>query len=333
MSTRRSLYFTAPKKVEIREEALPSPQKGHARVRAILSAISPGTEMLIYRGDAPQDLSADESLSSLGGSLAFPLKYGYACVGVVEAIGAEVESSWLGRRVFAFNPHETHFVASVGDLQVLSDDLENEDAVFLPNMETAVNFMLDGQPLVGEEVVVVGQGVVGLLTTALLSRFPLSRLTTVDGIASRRKRSEEFGASESLDADQALQLLGGQADLTFELSGSPAALDSAIALTRFAGRVVIGSWYGIKRASLDLGGRFHRSRVKLISSQVSTLTPELMARWTKSRRLDVAWHWLKSIRPSRLISHCIPFQHSAEAYALLDRAPSEALQIVIDYDG
>jgi threonine dehydrogenase-like Zn-dependent dehydrogenase len=287
--------------------------------------------MLIYRGDAPQDLSADESLSSLGGSLAFPLKYGYACVGVVEALGAEVESSWLGRRVFAFNPHETHFVASVGDLQVLSDDVENEDAVFLPNMETAVNFMLDGQPLVGEEVVVVGQGVVGLLTTALLSRFPLSRLTTVDGIAARRMWSEEFGASESLDVDQALQLRGGQADLSFELSGSPAALDSAIALTRFSGRVVIGSWYGIKRASLDLGGRFHRSRVKLISSQVSTLTPELMARWTKSRRLDVAWHWLKSIRPSRLISHRIPFQHSAEAYALLDRAPSEALQIVIEY--
>ncbi len=47
-------------------------------------------------------------------------------------------------------------------------------------METAVNLLLDGSPLIGEKVVVIGQGIIGLLTTALLSRFPLASLATVD---------------------------------------------------------------------------------------------------------------------------------------------------------
>ena len=67
--------------------------------------------------------------------------------------------------------------------------------VFLPNMETAVNFLVDKLPLIGERVVVFGQGVVGLLTAALLVRLPLSRLITVDGYPFRRERSLELGVA------------------------------------------------------------------------------------------------------------------------------------------
>jgi hypothetical protein len=70
-------------------------------------------------------------------------------------------------------------------------------------------------------------------------------------------------------------------DLTFELTGSPSALNDAIEHTAFSGRIVIGSWYGQKRAEIDLGGAFHRSRIKLIASQVSTISPELSGRWDK----------------------------------------------------
>jgi threonine dehydrogenase-like Zn-dependent dehydrogenase len=191
-------------------------------------------------------------------------------------------------------------------------------------------------------VVIFGQGVVGLLTTALLARLPLASLATLDPYPLRRQSSLALGAHASLDPSEpqaltrlhaVLQQEQQGADLTYELSGNPAALDQAIAATGFSGRVVIGSWYGQKRPYLNLGGRFHRSRIRLISSQVSTLAPEWTGRWSKARRLQVAWWMLEQVRPARLITHRFPLTQAAQAYALLDQHPEEAIQVLLTYAG
>jgi 2-desacetyl-2-hydroxyethyl bacteriochlorophyllide A dehydrogenase len=340
--TARALYFTAPSQVSVREEPVSPPAPGQVLVRTIVSAISPGTELLIYRGQAPTDIPVDETITALAGAFAFPLRYGYAAVGRVIAVGSTAEEAWQGRLVFAFHPHASHFLGPPEALFPVPDALSPEEAVFLPSMETAVNFLMDGHPAIGERVVVFGQGVVGLLTTALLARFPLARLVTLDRFPSRRERSLALGAHLSLDAgapDALARLracLQGDhadagADLTYELSGNPGALDHAIAVTGFSGRIVIGSWYGQKRADLNLGGRFHRSRLRLISSQVSTLAPEWGGRWTKRRRLQVAWDMVQQLRPAALITHRFPIAQASRAYALLDQHPEAALQVLLTY--
>ena len=339
---RRSLFFTAPGRVDVRDEVLPPPAAGEVVVQTIASAISPGTEMLVYRGQAPTDLAVDETISVLAGSFAFPLKYGYAAAGRVIDLGPGVDPAWRDRLVFAFHPHESHFVSPVGDLLLVPAGLDPEAALCLPNVETAVNFLLDGAPLIGEQVAVFGQGIVGLLTTALLARVPLASLITLDRYPLRREASLSLGAHASLDPSAPGTLAELQthlqadrsypgADLTYELSGAPAALDQAITATGFNGRVVIGSWYGQKRADLNLGGRFHRSRIRLISSQVSTLTPELMGRWTKARRLQVAWQMLREVKPVRFITHRFPLAEAAQAYALIDQQPGDCIQVILTY--
>jgi 2-desacetyl-2-hydroxyethyl bacteriochlorophyllide A dehydrogenase len=340
--TTHVLYFTAPHQVTVRQESLPPPAPGQVLVQTVVSAISPGTELLIYRGQAPTGMPIDETISTLSGALTFPLKYGYAAVGRVIAVGSLAERAWQGRLVFAFQPHASHFLSVPPELQPVPDSLSPEEAVFLPNMETAINFLIDGHPLIGERVVVFGQGVVGLLTTALLARMPLSRLITMDRYPFRRERSCALGAHASLDAGKddvlaRLQALLQEdhvapgADLTYELSGNPVALDQAIAVTGFNGRVVIGSWYGQKRADLNLGGPFHRSRIRLISSQVSTIAPEWSGRWTKGRRLHVARQMLQHVRPAHLITHRFPLGQASQAYALLDQHPEEAIQVLFTY--
>ncbi len=324
------------------EEFLPTPAPDQVVVETQVSAISPGTEMLLYRDQAPAGIPLDETIPDLAGDFSYPFKYGYAAVGRVVGRGADVDPEWHNRLVFAFHPHESHFLASPAGLIPVSAGVSPEEAAFLPNMETAVNFLMDGQPLIGEQVLVFGQGVVGLLTTALLARFPLARLVTLDRYPLRRKQSLDVGAHISLDPaaqdvlEQVSSLVhkGGfypGADLTYELSGDPGALDQAIAVTGFNGRVVIGSWYGQKRADLDLGGRFHRSRVRLISSQVSTIAPEWSGRWNKSRRLDLAWHMLQKVKPAQLITHRFPITQASQAYALLDQHPEKAIQVMLKY--
>jgi threonine dehydrogenase-like Zn-dependent dehydrogenase len=316
---------------------VPEPQAGQALVRTVLSAISPGTEALIYRGLFPEDLPVDENIPALAGQFAYPLKYGYCAVGEVVAAGPGVEPDWLGRMVLAFHPHEDYFAAPVTELLPLPAGLPPHEAVFLPNMETAVSLVMDGRPLLGERVAVLGQGVIGLLTAALLARFPLGCLVTADRYALRRQASLALGVTASLAPDgddfqaQMQARLPGGADLCYELSGSPAALNQAIALTGFDGRVVVGSWYGRKRVSLDLGGRFHRSRIRLISSQVSNLAPELTGRWDKPRRFALAWQMLELIRPARFITQRVPIQEAPEAYRLLDESPEQTIQVVLEY--
>ncbi len=341
---RLSVYFEAPYQVMVREESLPPLEPNQVLVETLASAISPGTELLVYRGEAPTDIPVDATNPALAGKFTYPLRYGYAAVGRVTAVGSKVASEWQGRCVFAYNPHESHFFSPPEELIAVPPELSPVEGTLLPNMETAINFLMDGRPLVGEQVAVFGQGVVGLLTTALLAQFPLTSLVTLDPIPLRRETSLSLGAHTALDPTipNALSRLyealgrGGAyegADLTYELSGNPAALDQAIAASGFNGRVVIGSWYGQKQASLSLGGRFHRSRISLISSQVSTISPGLGSRWNRPRRWQTALQMLQQFRPVQLVTHHLSVHQAAQAYALLDQTPEEAIQVILTYGG
>ncbi|MFC7136202.1 zinc-dependent alcohol dehydrogenase [Halobaculum litoreum] len=347
----RTVYFTGPGEVEVRETTRSDPGAGEIAVEATVSAISPGTELLLYRGEMNPETAADETLPSLDGSLTYPFPYGYATVGEVTAVGPGVDPAWYGETVLAFHPHASDFVVDVDAVSRVPDGIPPERAVFLPNVETAVTLTMDGEPAIGERAVVFGQGVVGLLTTALLSTFPLERLVTLDCHGSRREAATAFGADRSVapdDCDPAALCAptgtgtgspnaGGdgdapdRADLTYELSGNPAALDDAIAATGYGGRVVVGSWYGAKPAALTLDGRFHRSRIELRASQVSTLAPERRGRWTTERRLATAWRRLRDVDTERLVTHRLPVAEAPEAYRLLDEEPERALQVLLTY--
>ena len=339
---RRSLIFSAPRRVEVKEEEYSKPGPGQVTVQTIVSGISSGTEMLVHRGEAPASMKADTTIPSLAGDLHFPLKYGYSTVGRVIDLGPEVDSRFLDGTVFVFHPHESHFTAGVEELISLPPGMNPEEGLFLPNMETAVTLVMDGRPMIGERVAVFGQGLVGLLTTALLARFPLAALVTLDRCENRRRVSLELGAHQSLDPTapgvnetlaSLFQGLGEAegADLCYEISGNPQALDAAVSAAGFHGRVVVASWYGIKPTPLNLGGAFHRSRIRIMSSQVSTINPDITGRWSKNRLLGIVKDMIKTVRPERFITHRVDFERAADAYDLLDRHPEDALQVILTY--
>ena len=336
----RQLWFTAPQQVEARTQSLSSPAAGEVLVQSIFSAVSAGTELLVYRGQLPQDIALDASIASLQQTTQFPLQYGYACVGKVVALGAGVDAQWLGRKVFAFQPHASHFLAAPAELIALPDDISPEAALFLANMETAVNLVQDGSPAIGERVVVLGQGIVGLLLTSVLSQYPLAQLIAVDGIHDRRRAAARAGAHNVADVSaEALAALRRQletgttagADLIYEVSGAPAALNTAIELSGFASRIVIGSWYGSKSAPVSLGGAAHRNRLQFITSQVSTLAPSLSGRWDKQRRFGLAWDMIRHLQPERWITHRVSLENAAALYQQLHAGAPDMLQAVIQY--
>jgi alcohol dehydrogenase len=327
--TRQSLYFTGPRSLAVREEPVPDPAPDEVRVSVTTSGISPGTELLVYRDDVPTEMSADETIDALDGTFTYPLQYGYAATGQVTAVGSDLDDGWEETRVFAFHPHESHFVADPETL--VETTLPPETALFIPNLEAAVNFVMDARPRIGARVVVFGQGPVGLLTTALLAEFPLAELVTVDCYETRRMLSERLGADRSVPPEAVTDAVEG-ADISIELSGNPEALDDALEVTGFAGQVVVGSWYGTKDIALDLGDAYHRSHIRVQSSQVSRLDPEHTDRWNKRRRLEFVQDLLAETDFSLLLTHSFDITEAAEAYRLLDERKDEAVQVALTYE-
>lgn len=335
MHTAHAVWFTAPRQVALREELVPLPGPDQVRVAAIASAISHGTELLVYRGQVDPGLPLD--LPTLAGSFAFPIKYGYASVGRVIDVGAGVTHLVPGQLIFALHPHQSCYLLPAYLAIPLPAGLDPELGLFYANAETALNITHDAAPRLGESVVVIGQGVVGLLTTQMLS-LAGARVIAVEPDPHRRALALRSGAVAALEPTHEVseQLRahnnGRLADLVVEVSGAPSALQMALELLLDEGVVVVASWYGHKPVHLDLGARFHRGRLTLRSSQVGKLAPETWPRWDHGRRATTVAALLPHLRLTELISHRMALSEAEKAYQLLDRKPPGLLQIVLRAD-
>jgi len=332
----RALWFTAPRTATLREERVPPPGPGEVRVETIASAVSAGTEMLVYRGEVPKHLPLD--LPTLQGAYEFPIKYGYAAVGRVFDTGPGAEQLSVGDPVFVHHPHQEVFVVPAQLPVRLPEGLDPLLGVFVANLETAINVVHDTPLRLGETALILGGGVVGLLVARLLRLAGAGAVLVVDSLHRRRTLATAAGADHALGIEglneRIMEITGGRGvDVAVEASGSGAGLQAAIEAVAVEGTVVVASWYGTRPVTLDLGGHFHRGRVMLRSSQVGRLNPELAPRWDRDRRTETVIALLDKLELGNLISHRLPFDRAAEAYPLLDERPGEAVQVVFMYEG
>jgi threonine dehydrogenase-like Zn-dependent dehydrogenase len=294
----RAFWTVAAGVAEIRPHDLPAPGPGEALVVTRASGISRGTERLVFTGRVPESQWPAMRAPLQQGDFPFPVSYGYAAAGVVQAGPAAL----IGRRVFCLHPHHDAFLAPAAMCIPIPDAVSDRRAVLAANMETAVNVLWDARPLVGERALVVGAGVVGLLTAYLLARIPGLDLAVCDLDASRRSIVEALGARfckpEDAPADR---------DLVIHASASPEGLKLALARCGFEGRVVEASWFGDKLCDLPLGEAFHAKRLQLVSTQVGAVSPAMRGRRTHGDRLALALDLLADARLDALLGPDIPF--------------------------
>jgi threonine dehydrogenase-like Zn-dependent dehydrogenase len=316
-SSARALFHTAPRCVEIREVPAPRPAAGEVLVRTLCSGISGGTERLVYRGEVPADLALDDTLDALGGTFSYPFAYGYACVG-------EVAES--GQAVFAFHPHQDLFAARVDDLIPLPA-IDPASATLFPLVETALQVTLDAGTGYRERVIVLGAGVLGLLTSLLLRRAGWRPLLA-EPLAWRRALAGGLGATAAAPEE----LADEKVPLVIDASGNPDAAAMALDLLAHEGTLLIASWFGTKPVVLPLGGAFHRRRLSIRSSQVSTVPARLSGTWTRSRRQRETVELLAELPLAQLCTHVFAFGHAAEAFRAVDDGVPGLMHAVLDYD-
>jgi threonine dehydrogenase-like Zn-dependent dehydrogenase len=287
-----ALWYAAAGRADIRDEPLGIPAAGAVRVRALHSAVSRGTERLVFSGGVPESEYQRMRAPFMAGAFPFPVKYGYAMVGRTEQ----------GQTVFALHPHQTVFDVPADVVTVVPDGVPPRRAVLAANMETALNAVWDAAPGPADRIAVVGAGVVGALVAYLCGRLPGAQVTLVDVDVSRAELARAIGVSFA-----APETAQGDCDLVVHASGSAAGLKTALSLAGEEATVLEMSWYGTNDVAAPLGGAFHSRRLKLISSQVGKVAPSHRARWTYARRLAAALDLLKDPRLDVLLEPSIKF--------------------------
>ena len=321
MKAMRALWFAAPRSVEIRGGRLAPPQPDEILVRTLCSAISRGTERLVFEGAVPPGEYDTMRAPMQDGAFPFPVKFGYCAVGRVE----QGPTGLLGRRVFALHPHQDFFVAPVDAVAVLPDWLPMERATLAANMETALNAVWDSGAGPGDRIAIVGGGAVGLLICFLAARLPGADVTLIDPDGSRAKIAEDFGATHRSKAPAAIG-----ADIVFHASASADGLAAAIAACGLEATLVESSWYGARAIEAPLGGAFHARRLRIVSSQVGLVSQSRRPRWTHRRRLAKAVELLDDPRLDSLIGERVAFDDlSREMPRLLASGAPGVTSIVI----
>lgn len=301
--TTRAFWIKEPGRGEIVEGSSPRPETGEVVVRAVYSGISRGTEALVFRGGVPESQREVMRCPFQEGDFPAPVKYGYASVGRVEEVVASADAGLEGRTVFCLHPHQDRYVVPGPAVVPVPEGVPAGRAVLAANMETAVTASWDASPATGDRIVVVGGGVVGLLTGWLLGGTPGSEVTLVDPEQARRGPAEALGMAYAVDRPD-----GMDADLVVHASGSPDGLRDALRVAGDEATVVELSWFGDRDVPLPLGEAFHSRRLTLRGSQVGRVPPSRAPRWDRRRRMELALGLLADPVLDALVTDESPFE-------------------------
>ncbi len=299
-SETRTIVFTAPGEVAIRKEVLS--REGELFTSRLI-ALSPGTERLFFLGHFSRGKASDPEIDCADIDFTYPFPYGY--INIIE--------DTRGGRFFGFLPHSEHFILKGADLIPVPDEIDDETALFIPHVETALSIIHDTRPVYGDRILLTGAGVVGTLTARILRRSMGVELTVFD---TNPLKGGWFAKGELISDRSELEPLGAF-DRAIEVSGSEKALQLCIDALVPEGVLTVASWYGERNIQVNLGGAFHKKRLVLKSSQVSHLSPGIGAGWSKARRMDEVLEILKRLPVKDLLTHRFSFSSAKDAYTLL----------------
>ena len=318
-----AFWLREPGAGEIRPVSLMPPGPEDVVVRTLRSAVSRGTESLVFDGRVPTSQYDLLRAPFQDGSFPGPVKYGYLNVGVVE----DGPTRLRGKTVFCLHPHQTAYVVPASAVTVVPQDVPVARAVLTGIVETAVNALWDAGPMIGDRVAVVGAGMLGCCVARLLARFPGVSVALVDVDPARASVASALGVDFSL-CEQAR----GGCDLVFHTSATSAGLQVSLDLLAPEGTVIELSWYGDDVTSVSLGGTFHSGRLTVRASQVGTVSPSRSARRTAADRLTLALDLLRDPAFDALLTGESPFQELPEVMPRLARGELPALCHALTYD-
>ena len=315
--------------VQMGEADIPVPRSDEILVRLKRSLISRGSE-LFHR------YVLEEAVR--------PEIMGYSATGDVVEVGAELRGIEPGQRAMMVAPHAQYAARSLlGDdpqAFVLPEGLSYEAATFLPLARSAIGWSRIPAVEPGDTVVVLGQGIVGLLyAQAVRSRSP-GRVITVDAHELRCTVSRQCGADEVIDVSKTdsveavMELTEGKgADLVVECVGGTAGVKSFEQAQRMVKRGGVIHLIAKYQGGPEAGAGILPLDSGIMQDNLVIVAGHKMP-GTNAEHLGEAAQMLLDgrLKIDPIITHRMPWRQTPDAYHTLYNTPNEALGVILEWD-
>jgi len=353
-------------------EDVPAPdaRPGHLLISTTASLVSAGTErMLVDFGRAnlldkarqqPDKVAQvlDKirtdglvaTIKSVQAKLDKPIPLGYSSAGVVIAVGDGVEGFSVGDRVVSNGSHAEVVAVPANLCAHIPDGVSDETASFTVVSAIALQGIRLASPTLGETVVVIGLGLIGLITVQIL-RASGCRVVGIDPNASRAALARELGAVTCVPtsgedllavASRVTDGRGVDAVLITAATDSDEPMHHAAQMCRKRGRIVLVGVTGLKLSRADFYEKeltfqvscsYGPGRYDPAYEQEGRDYPIGFVRWTEQRNFEAVLGLMAagSLRIEPLISHRFPITDAGQAYQVL--AEGNPLGIVLSYPG
>lgn len=347
------MVYEGPRKLIVAETSDNPMGRDEVRIKTLYSGISHGTEMNVYRGAAPFFRSKNDPETRLftpaseSEKWTYPIRscdpgvwyMGYANVGEIIETGADVREIKKGNIVFSNSPHQSQAVKKETEVVRIPDSIDPGEGVFFTNLITTFNGILDTKIKLGDTLVVSGLGVLGQLCIQMAKMSGAFKVYGVDVLNKRLDTAMENGADgvfnplDGKDIAKEIRRLTGNrgADAVIEVSGNQKALNEAVRIAAPDTVITALGWYQGGCGDMDLSEEFHHNRVSIKCSQMGSINSEFRHMWDFKRREKTCLELLGKLKLGNLITHRIPYDEISSAYEMIDKNPSDIIQVVLTY--
>ena len=328
---------TGIREVQILEEPVPEPGKEEILIRSHLSGMSVGTEMAIYKGTI-----CNLTNGRWGYWTEYPIELGYELVGTVEKAGAEITDVKEGDRVVSLSPHGTYGVTNRFRYSKIPDHISDEEATLAVLTTTTTHGIRRAKVEYGDRVLVLGLGVVGILSALHARRSGAGEVFVADPLAWKKDTAAKLGFPAVFDPladgfeEQILEVTDGFGmDIVIEASGHPSAFEPAFQAVRRGGKIFIQGTHTAPVSVIFSDYVLHKEITLIGTWSIGNILPldPQYNRWNRRNNLDLAMDLIArgEIPVKGLVTHRFPFSKLPEIYPKLEKGELDYLQIILNY--
>ena len=292
-----------------------------------------------------------DTLESVKNKLDQPISLGYSNVGIIQKVGKNVSGFKVGDRVVSNTPHAEFVCASKNLVALIPDNVDDESACFTVIASIGLQGIRLADPKFGESVVVIGLGLIGILTSQMLKANGCN-VIGIDPIKSKRELAESLGIKTYFSEDKEdihkwvkthTNQIGADAVLITASTSSTQPIHTAAEISRKRGRIILVGVTGInirrdlfykKELSFQVSCSYGPGRYDKSYENDGDDYPIGFVRWTEKRNFEAVLEALskKSLITEKLITNKFKIEEADEAYEKLINE-KESLGIVINYPG
>jgi len=329
----RAVLFTGQDKIEIVTEDVPDPGPGQILIQATCSLISTGTECICLQRKFASGTGWDRWVQ-------YPFRPGYSLVGRVIKVGPGVDGFREGDRVTNPCSHQQYVLASPPSTRHVPDGVTDEQATWGTLSYVVQHGFRKANLQLGETVVVIGLGLLGQLLAQYAKAAGAGDVIAVDTVQKRLDMAAAHGATHTLrmPADQAVKAIadatgGAMAEVVFDMTGNPVAFESAQAMVRRFGRLILIGDTGTP-ADQHLTHHVLGRDLTMIGSHGPNPPPVETDYnpWTQTNMVRLFFQYLqrRQMRVDDMITHRFGIEQAADAYHLLTTHRDQTMAVVLD---